>query len=93
MTMELVVVVVGRFLPIPNCLAFSWAALEAIWAASRESWGTERVAIVSFCCVVWKGLLRYVLFSSESFFFFLESGYLILRVSQVFTRSEDVCRI
>lgn len=43
--MELVVVV-GRFLPIPNCLAFSWAALEAIWAASEESWGTERVAIV-----------------------------------------------
>lgn len=81
MMMELVVVV-GKFLPIPNCLAFSWAALEAIWAASRESWGTERVAIVSFCCLVWKGLLRYVLFSSESFFFFfLESGYLILRVS------------
>lgn len=63
MMMELVVVVVvGRFLPIPNCLAFSWAALEAIWAASRESWGTERVAIVSFCCLVWKGLLKYVLF-------------------------------
>lgn len=90
--MELVVVVVGKFLPIPNCLAFSWAALEAIWAASRESWGTERVAIVSFCCIVWKGLLRYVMFSSESFFF-LESGYLILGVSQVFTRSEDVCVI
>lgn len=53
MMMELVVVVVvGKFLPIPNCLAFSWAALEAIWAASRESWGTERVAIVSFCCLV-----------------------------------------
>lgn len=66
--MELVVVVVvGKFLPIPNCLAFSWAALEAIWAASRESWGTERVAIVSFCGLVWKGLLRYVLFSLESF--------------------------
>lgn len=64
--MELVVVV-GSFLPIPNCLAFSWAALEAIWAASRESWGTERVAIVSFCCLVWKGLVRYVLFSLESF--------------------------
>lgn len=59
--MELVVLV-GRFLPIPNCLAFSWAALEAIWAASRESWGTERVAIVEFCCLVWKGLSRYVLF-------------------------------
>lgn len=87
--MELVVVVmvVGRFLPIPNCLAFSWAALEAIWAASRESWGTERVAIVSFCCLVWKGLLRYVL--SESFFF-LESGY---TKSKLFTRSEDVCRM
>lgn len=61
MMMELVVMV-GRFLPIPNCLAFSWAALEAIWAASEESWETERVAIVSFCCLVWKGLLRYVLF-------------------------------
>lgn len=74
MEVMVVVVVVGRFLPIPNCLAFSWAALEAIWAASRESWGTERVAIVEFCCLVWKGLVRYVLFSSESFFF-LESGY------------------
>lgn len=55
MELVVVVVVVGRFLPIPNCLAFSWAALEAIWAASRESWGTERVAIVEVVVLFGRG--------------------------------------
>lgn len=48
---------------IPNCFAFSCAALEAIWAASRESWGTERVAMMVFV------VLFFVL--SEGFVMFL----------------------
>jgi len=41
-------VVVGMYVPMPSCRAFSSAAAEAILAASRERQGRGLVAIVGF---------------------------------------------